>query len=320
MGERIFDLDLRVLAVFLVLLFSLTYWLHPDKPSPDGGWLSWADQGEIDRIARSLADFKVPERPFFPVGYPLLGALFIKFFYPYHFFIPNLALYVVTVCLWYLIARRNLEAPYNFIFLLLLLFGTQITFYFSIPWTHFLTVGLASVVFYLFFMEGELSLRKILLLSIASGLLMFVRVPEFMSLLPVVGFVFWRGVKGSDRRKMASYILCFAAPLVILLALFFYTNSIFYSSPFTIGYHVPVPGTMHTQEDVLHMYSLTSFIQKSYAFIVNPEPVFRTDPPCGFISLPVLGYSPFFLFAVFGLYRFVTANRGWASSASHASF
>ena len=94
--------DLALVAACTALVFVITYlnFTFPEVP-----WFNWYDQGEYLKTARDLAAFKFGESVY-PLGYPLLGALFIKLLPGHAFFIPNLFCTVGICVLFYASACR----------------------------------------------------------------------------------------------------------------------------------------------------------------------------------------------------------------------
>lgn len=74
------------------------------------GWWSWHDQWRYALSAESLAQGRVDaETYFYPLGYPALGALFVRVMPAQLFFWPNLACVLVTAAAAWRLARRWLS-------------------------------------------------------------------------------------------------------------------------------------------------------------------------------------------------------------------
>jgi hypothetical protein len=105
-----------VRAVMLSLgaiVYTWNYLSHPDLPGNSLryplGWWGWWDQGQYYRSAQELAKGAISSHHYwFPIGYPLLGALFWQVS-NHIFFFPNLLCFLGILALFYLIARRMLS-------------------------------------------------------------------------------------------------------------------------------------------------------------------------------------------------------------------
>lgn len=110
----------RVAGLVLLALVAAWYgWLyvhHPLNPgaTPPGdrvGWWSWSDQYKYAVAAQELAAGHVTAENFrYPIGYPALGALFVRWLPAHPFLIPNLVLVLAAAACWWRLARRWLPA------------------------------------------------------------------------------------------------------------------------------------------------------------------------------------------------------------------
>ena len=96
--------DSTLVALVATLLYVITYFNHPAVPSSQSiGWFSWYDQSEYLKTAKDLAAFKL-RFSVYPLGYPILGALFLWILPLHPFFVPNLLCAVGITVLFYRIA------------------------------------------------------------------------------------------------------------------------------------------------------------------------------------------------------------------------
>lgn len=100
-----------LLGLLAVLYFAAYLWhpLYPgDAPAElRQGWWSWSDQFAYWKSAAELAQFRItPEGYHYPLGYPLLGALFWRLMPTHAFFVPDLLLVLGTGFVWWRLARR----------------------------------------------------------------------------------------------------------------------------------------------------------------------------------------------------------------------
>ena len=86
--------------------------LHPGEAPPAArqGWWSWADQTKYVEAATMLADGRVDrDGYYYPLGYSVLGAAFVRVWPAHPFFLPNLALVLAIAALGWRLARRWLS-------------------------------------------------------------------------------------------------------------------------------------------------------------------------------------------------------------------
>ncbi len=99
----------------LAALYTLAYLRHPLFPGHAPaelrqGWWSWGDQFEYWKSAAALAHGNLaPESHRYPLGYPALGALFVRVMPVHPFFFPDLALVLGAACLWWRLTLRWLS-------------------------------------------------------------------------------------------------------------------------------------------------------------------------------------------------------------------
>lgn len=87
-----------------------------NKPGHPEGWWGWWDQSQYLREAVALSRLNFsPEAYHYPVGYSLMGALFVRFMPVNPFFFPDLALILGTACFWWALALRYLSRIQAFV-------------------------------------------------------------------------------------------------------------------------------------------------------------------------------------------------------------
>jgi hypothetical protein len=140
----------------LTILYLLAYLGHPVLPGNDLsapiGWWGWWDQGQYLKCAAALSHGQLtPETYWYPLGYPLTGALFYRWAPQHAFLIPNLVCVLGSTVLLYKISRR-LVTPVETILLLLVFIGS----YFALlriatvePWNTIPTLFLSYLIIFL---------------------------------------------------------------------------------------------------------------------------------------------------------------------------
>jgi hypothetical protein len=96
-------------------IYAAAYLHHPLLPdrSPAElrtGWWTWADQFVYWNAAAELAQFQLTAANYhYALGYPLLGALFMKLMPAHVFFVPDLLLVLGAAAVWWRLALRWLS-------------------------------------------------------------------------------------------------------------------------------------------------------------------------------------------------------------------
>ena len=96
------------LLIATAVIYSLAYLGHavlPGNSKYPEGWWGWWDQGQYLKCAASLAHGTLTSDTYwYPLGYPMIGALFYRFTPQHAFFLPDLILVLGITALFYQIA------------------------------------------------------------------------------------------------------------------------------------------------------------------------------------------------------------------------
>jgi hypothetical protein len=101
-----------VLLVVLSLIYVAAYLRHPLFPGHEQtdaarGWWTWTDQNRYLVESRAIASLQLDaSNYFYPVGYPAMGAVFVRWMPLNPFLIPNLACILIAAAAWWRLARR----------------------------------------------------------------------------------------------------------------------------------------------------------------------------------------------------------------------
>lgn len=104
-----------LLLGLVALIYLAAYLRHPLYPGSAPvemrvGWWSWADQFAYWRSAAGLAQFQLTaEQYHYPMGYPILGALFWRIMPTHAFLVPNLLMVLGAAVVWWLWSLRWLS-------------------------------------------------------------------------------------------------------------------------------------------------------------------------------------------------------------------
>jgi hypothetical protein len=315
--------------VIAIVWYSYMYWVDEarpgdiTRPGPDHGmgWLGWADQGELTRIAKILASHNLPiGGATYPLGYPLLGAIFF-WAYPHHFFIPNLILFSVPVVLYYLIAKKFLPANLAFLSIILLIGGTWYTRLMLIPWSPWVAVFSFGFLAYFALIKEKLTFFELGIAGFLWGFTFTARTIELFVLFPTAAFLLSRNVllENETRKKLYS-ILSFLIPFFIISGLVLYSNFLLFGGIFNTGYDILIPGTIYKLTDVSKMIFPDKLPVTLYSLIVNPRLVFNLGIPRWDVNEPLLWHSFFFIFAPIGALLLFKGKNKWPMGVIFTSF
>ena len=104
-----------VLLCILGAVYITVYFKHPLYPGSKvdeapRGWWTWTDQNRYLEESRAIGRWALNENSYFyPVGYPALGAIFVRWMPANPFLIPNLLLVLGATWMWWKIAQRWLS-------------------------------------------------------------------------------------------------------------------------------------------------------------------------------------------------------------------
>lgn len=96
----------------LAVVYAVAYFSHPLFPGHGAGavangWWTWTDQQRYLREAGAIARGALgADTYFYPVGYPVLGALFVRWLPANPFFVPDLLLVLAAAAAWWRIVTR----------------------------------------------------------------------------------------------------------------------------------------------------------------------------------------------------------------------
>ena len=137
---------LMLAAVFFVYRWTV----YPVRPGGTYvyGWYGWFDQSSYLREAQLIGHAKtIPADQFiYGPGYPLLAAPFARtddIGWPFHdpFFIPNLAVWLLTIATTFLVSRRLYGQRVAVAAALVLMVGTRLVNLIVVPWNSTAVLG-----------------------------------------------------------------------------------------------------------------------------------------------------------------------------------
>ena len=187
----------------VTMIYLIAYLGHPvlpgNDPSAPMGWWGWWDQGQYLKCTAALAHGQLtPETYWYPLGYPLTGALFYRWAPQHAFLIPNLAFILGSTFLFYKISRR-LVSPLEAILLMLIFIG----FYLGLlqmtlvePWNTTPTLFLSYLIIALLGFRQP-SARRMLAAFVCVGLIFVCRPGDAFCMMAapaiaILGLPRWR--------------------------------------------------------------------------------------------------------------------------------
>ena len=200
-----------VLVIFFLARYLSMYELPGNSPYPLGWW-GWWDQSQY---LKSAAAFSVgnldPSQHWYPLGYPLLGAVLFKIAPTHAFFFINLASFVGFGLLLILLARQ--WGLSGWVGVIAILIGAVFPFVLSeqyvIPWTTTPTATLYAGFFWIY---GRIIIRgispeRLTLMAILAAMVMVIRPVDILALSPAVLHTTYQAVclykSGEDARLLA---------------------------------------------------------------------------------------------------------------------
>lgn len=295
-GSALTGQTLSALLLVATFVYLYAYLGHPHLPGTTAlqpfGWWSWADQHRYLVSARALSqlDF-TPRLHWYPLGYPLMGALFHRATPVHTFFFPNLACFLGIVVLFYRFLASSLtrlEAV-----LLVAVSGALplVLEHLVIPWTTIPSqLGLYATIYLL--VARPAGRREFILAALVAGGVFLVRPSDVTFLLPVfAGALLNRPI---DRHRLLTGIvsigivlLCVGLALILNKVVF----GVFWQTPYVRLVHAIGFGGDLLAENI-------------YSFAIEARTLYDVDSPM------MLARYPWALFVLPGMACFVR-QRGW---------
>ena len=152
------------------------------------GWWGWWDQSQYLGSSMSIADFNLNrDNNWGPLGYPLIGAIFVKIMPVHAFFIPNLLCFLGIVIVFYMICRVYLSRTESILVIFLVALLTQRVLVMSlvVPWNT-IPVNLIFYIVMWFLIFTRPTTGKVLWASLLAGLCFWCKPIELLPLIPIL--------------------------------------------------------------------------------------------------------------------------------------
>ena len=212
-------------------LYLLAYLGHTALPGNGAaqplGWNGWWDQSQYTKCAAELAHGRLSRETYwYPLGYPLLGALFHRWTPQHAFLLPNLLCVVGIAAVFYQIARKVISPLEAILLMLALLFSYREVAVNSlvIPWntipTHLLSYAIILLVGF-----GQKNRRQIVVSVFCVGLMYLCRPADAfcLALLPALAILQlpnWKEIVRIGSISLAILLLFHGSVLLVKHAVF----------------------------------------------------------------------------------------------------
>ena len=215
----------------LTMLYLLGYLGHPVLPGNDLsvpiGWWGWWDQSQYLKCTAALSQGQLTSDAYwYPLGYPLIGALFYHWAPQHAFLIPNLACVLGSVVLFYKISRRLLS-PLETILLMLIFIGSYLGLLRIAtvePWNTTPTLFLSYLIIFLVALRQP-SVKGLLAAFACVGLIFVCRPGDAPCMLAVPAIA----ILGLPRRKTRALVAAIGIGIVsaFILTVFLVNHAVF---------------------------------------------------------------------------------------------
>lgn len=219
------------LLATVAAVYLLAYLGHDalpgNNPAQPLGWAGWWDQSQYIKCAADLAAGHLSRQTYwYPIGYPLLGALFYRLAPHHAFFLPNLACVLGIAATFYQIAKK-VVSPFEAVLLsaaLLLFYHEVASNSLVVPWntipTHLLSYAIILLVGF-----GGANNKRILAAVFCVGLIYLCRPPDALCLAFLPALAVLRLPNSKERFRIGSFafvilFLFYGADLLLKHAVF----------------------------------------------------------------------------------------------------
>ena len=259
----------------LTILYLLAYLGHPVLPGNDLsepiGWWGWWDQSQYLKCAAALSHGQLTSETYwYPLGYPILGALFYSWAPKHAFLIPNLVCVLGSTLLFYKIGRRLLN-PLETILLMLIFIASYLgTLRIAIvePWNTIPTLFLSYLIIFLAALRHP-NVKRLLVAFACVGLIFVCRPGDAPCLLAVPAIA----ILGLPRWKTRALVAAIGIGIVgaFILTVFLVNHAVFGSWR--------TPYDRMQEEMGINSYSVA---YKVFGLLIDGNTLFR-EPEAGLV-------------------------------------
>jgi hypothetical protein len=288
---------LAVLGLISLVFFLYFYWLNLARPGAyyEKGWFGWYDQGQYLNMARDMASFSLPaEHYVYGLGYPILGAVFYKIYALDPFLIPNALMFVGTILLTYMSARKYLSDELSLCSSLILLFATPLATYVTVPWSSTVSLFCLSVLFYIASI-GKRNRYTSMLVGICVAWTFSARFVDAVFLVPLAVAFF---IESRNEKNLARDAAVAIISAGIILSMVLLTQQIYFGSAFKTPY-------FHLENDYpgLGIFDISRIPDSIFSVFINP--FMKYDQ----VEAPLLINAFIFIFSPLGAISMLRTNH-----------
>ena len=295
------------IAVISIITFFISYLTNDLRPSVTKGWFGWWDQSQYLQMSHDLSSFRlVAQNYFYGLGYPIIGALFYRVYPTNPFLIPNLLLYIMTIVLYFKISREYLSVELSVLTVLLIMWGTQLTEFFVVPWSNSISITGIGILIYLATVVREIRSVHGIIIGIVLGWVFAARYVDMVLFLPIVIYIYTREV--SKSWKNMKYVLLSGCIFFIIFCAILYSHQYAFGSFLKTPYHLHIQPGGHSDQS-LAAFSLSRIPDHLYSIIINPYQFHYLK--YWRLNTPLLGHSFFFILALAGFSYSICYKRDW---------
>lgn len=282
---------LLVLIPTLCVLYTGFYLANPALPGNNLkyplGWWGWLDQGHYFQSAKALAAGNLaPSQHWFPLGYSLLAAPFVRLMPNHPFFFPDLLCLVASAFFFLRMSRAFgfSGTVGSLLFLVSLLFDPRVFGTFVVPWNTTLVVALTYFSLFLVIVPQAISIRSAICIGACGALVLATRPSDAMLFAVIGGAMLYRALTEQGAMRALHVTMATGASAVIVVATFASLHFAIY------GAHL---STYEIISDQIG-FDLRPLPQKLYSFFIDPLPLYGEGEP-------ILHHSIWLLLLPFGL-------------------
>lgn len=266
--RRIGSRALYALLLLATCIYVIAYLRNPHTPSGTGqGWWGWWDQGQYLKSARALANFDFKGNShWYPLGYPVVGALFVKLLPQHPFLIPNLLCFLGIIALLFRIFTRLLSRLESILLIAFAMAQPLVLEHLVIPWSTIPTQFGTYLVIALLVMQRP-ERKEFLRAGLVGAAMVLFRPGDLLFLLPIFAA---SGLARRNPRSLWRDGIAVVAIVLLGATVLMVSNKLvfgrFWLTPYTaivrdIGFGV---GGMHLD---------------ALALLVDPKPLYGIDTP-----------------------------------------
>lgn len=247
-------LTIRTVIIYAIILYFIVYLFFDGFKTQNlksvlgdsiqtwvlGGW----DQSAYYRMVLKIIDGKwffggFNGGYYYPIGYPLLGALGNFFYKTNPFFIINLSCYVIIIYFVFKILKEHTNIFLAFIAITfiglqspMISIDDQFMRSMIFPYNNVISISASAMTLYYLFINRKIKIYELLILGIIIGWVLVSRYGDVIFfIIPLLYFSIFK----SEKKHIHSLLIAFS-PMLIFFIFILFLNHIFYGNMLTTYY------------------------------------------------------------------------------------